>query len=344
MFLLRRSAARALSAAPSKAAFSSPRSITTFTPAAFQSQRQQRITSLFQRRFLTDDATKTQTDADKLAEDKAVEAATSGAPQTLTEEFAQTAAEAPVDENIAPVEAEHAEGASADALGAAAGHAVPQTRNNRPFAVPAADPNRQLYIGNLFFEVTEDQLKAIFSRFGPIEELRLIRGPNGNSRGFGYITFENLADATAAVENLDMQVFEGRNMIVQYQRPRPQRLNQRAQQPYEAKNPPSRVLFIGNMSFQMSDKDLSDLFRDIRNVMDVRVAIDRRTGQPRGFAHADFIDVDSAVQAKKILQEKTIYGRKLRVDFGNGQTKQERDQERGPRQPREPAEPRGDDL
>lgn len=69
------------------------------------------------------------------------------------------------------------------------------------------------------------------------------------------------------------------------------------------------------MSFEMSDKDLNDLFREVRNVIDVRVAIDRRTGQPRGFAHADFIDVDSAVKAKEFLKEKEIYGRRLRVDF-----------------------------
>lgn len=69
------------------------------------------------------------------------------------------------------------------------------------------------------------------------------------------------------------------------------------------------------MSFEMSDKDLNDLFREVRNVIDVRVAIDRRTGQPRGFAHADFIDVDSAVKAAELLSGKEIYGRKLRVDF-----------------------------
>ena len=93
---------------------------------------------------------------------------------------------------------------------------------------------------------------------------------------------------------------------------------------YEA-NPPSKTLFIGNMSFEMSDKDLNDLFRDIRNVMDVRVAIDRRTGQPRGFAHADFIDVASATKAREVLKEKVIYGRQLRVDFSKSGTQQQRE-------------------
>lgn len=50
-------------------------------------------------------------------------------------------------------------------------------------------------------------------------------------------------------------------------------------------------------------------------MLDVRVAIDRRSGQPRGFAHADFIDVASAEKAKEFLGNKVVYGRQLRVDF-----------------------------
>lgn len=80
-------------------------------------------------------------------------------------------------------------------------------------------------------------------------------------------------------------------------------------------NKPGKTLFIGNMSFQMSDKDLNDLFRNINNVLDVRVAVDRRSGQPRGFCHADFIDIPSAQAAKEVLEKKEIYGRQLRVDF-----------------------------
>lgn len=113
-----------------------------------------------------------------------------------------------------------------------------------------------------------------------------------------------------------MQLFEGRRITVQYAARTSSSLdNDRPQRGQEPKNPPSKTLFIGNMSFEMTDRDLSNLFRGIRNVVDVRVAIDRRTGQPRGFAHADFIDVKSAMDALTTLQEKEIYGRKLRVDY-----------------------------
>ena len=91
-------------------------------------------------------------------------------------------------------------------------------------------------------------------------------------------------------------------------------------------SPPSKTLFIGNLAFEMSDADLNKLFRDIRNVIDVRVAIDRRTGQPRGFAHADFVDVESAQKAMEQLSGKDVYGRKLRIDFSAGSR-----ESRGPR-------------
>lgn len=140
---------------------------------------------------------------------------------------------------------------------------------------------------------------------------------------FGYVEFKNVADAQAAIDNLDMQVFEGRNLVCQFHKAKPNSKT-RAHDGNYVSNPPAKTLFIGNMSFEMSDKDLNDLFRDIRNVMDVRVAIDRRTGQPRGFAHADFVDVASATKAKEILKEKTIYGRQLRVDFSKSNDRADR--------------------
>jgi nucleolin len=69
------------------------------------------------------------------------------------------------------------------------------------------------------------------------------------------------------------------------------------------------------MSFDMSDRDLNNLFREIKNVIDVRVAIDRRTGQPRGFAHADFVKVEDAEKAMESLQGKVVCGRALRLDY-----------------------------
>jgi RNA recognition motif-containing protein len=69
------------------------------------------------------------------------------------------------------------------------------------------------------------------------------------------------------------------------------------------------------------------MFKDLKNIVDVRVAIDRRTGAPRGFAHADFVDVASAQLAKEALHGKEYYGRTLRVDYSASTPRKPRTQE-----------------
>jgi nucleolin len=157
------------------------------------------------------------------------------------------------------------------------------------------------------------------------------------------VDFETIAAATKAIETLNQQLFEGRRLAVQYAAYTSRALEDRSggtggpDRVKKPLNPPSKTLFIGNMSFEMTDRDLNALFRGIKNVIDVRVAIDRRTGQPRGFAHADFIDTQSAVDAFKILESKETYGRKLRLDYSYGPSNSPRnspgaDRERGHRE------------
>ncbi|EAT76075.2 hypothetical protein HBI56_091840 [Parastagonospora nodorum] len=296
-FLLRRAAVRAVSATPAKAFLAKPRSIATFTPSTLRTHKQQ-WSAAFQRRFASDDATK------------------NNAP----ENFAQTAAEPPMEDGLTPAQQDaQADPTDAkatitpDTLGQvedAARNAERRPRRSRENNTP---PHNTLYIGNLYYEVTTEQLQKVFSRFGEVASVKIVYDNRGMSRGFGYVEFKSIDDAQTAIDNLDMQVFEGRNLVVQYHRAKSD--SDRPKREFPPANLPSKTLFIGNMSFEMSDKDLNDLFRDIRNVNDVRVAIDRRTGQPRGFAHADFLDVASATKAKEILSAKTIYGRELRVDF-----------------------------
>ena len=136
---------------------------------------------------------------------------------------------------------------------------------------------------------------------------------------FGYVTFESIEASQRAIELFNLQNFEGRRLSVQFSVSRPNTSKRGPDRPQRfgntPNNAPTSTLFIGNMSFDMSDRDLNNLFRDIKDVVDVRVAIDRRTGQPRGFAHADFVDVASAEKAMQELSGKVVSGRPLRIDF-----------------------------
>nr|OQO18014.1 hypothetical protein B0A51_14986 [Rachicladosporium sp. CCFEE 5018] len=261
----------------------------------------------------------------------------SSAAETVTETAAAAAATA----SAAVASATAAVSSTASAVGTAGSPrqtTVPPTklgdREERPerrdpfTPVPAKrstrqknSPSRILYIGNLFFEVTAPQLEAEFARFGEVTNSRIVTDNRGLSKGFGYVELATQEGADQAMQNLDQKVFQGRRMAVQYHARHEKRVDGKPR----SSAPPSKTLFIGNMSYQMSDRDLNDLFRSIRNVLDVRVAIDRRTGQPRGFAHADFIDVESAVKAKAELESKAVYGRALRIDFSGANAGRDRD-------------------
>ncbi|KAI9662134.1 MAG: hypothetical protein M1831_002830 [Alyxoria varia] len=189
--------------------------------------------------------------------------------------------------------------------------ATPAESSSPDTSTPA---NSSLYVGNLFFEVKADDLMKLFSPYGEIEECKVITDARGLSKGFGYVTFGSKEDAEAARSELNQKVVEGRTMIVGRAL---KSANQAREQSSFSRpsSPPSRTLFVGNMSYEMTDKDLNALFRDVKGVIEVRVAIDRRTGQPRGFAHVDFASIDTAKEAVEFLGSKEYYGRRLKIDY-----------------------------
>lgn len=92
----------------------------------------------------------------------------------------------------------------------------------------------------------------------------------------------------------------------------------------EPSNQPTKQLFIGNIPYETTDVELNRIFRDMTNVKDVRVAVDRTTGWPRGFAHADFETVEDAVDAMNKLQGTMLGDRTLRFDYAHGYARQDR--------------------
>lgn len=138
-----------------------------------------------------------------------------------------------------------------------------------------------------------------------------------------FIEYADQETADKAIQMFSESNFEGRRLTVQYARSREG--TQRPRDRERPLSPPSKSLFVGNMSFDMSDRELNNLFSTVRNVTDVRVAIDRRTGQPRGFAHADFVDVESATKAMEQLRSMEVNGRLLRIDYSRSTRSRDRE-------------------
>ncbi len=82
----------------------------------------------------------------------------------------------------------------------------------------------KLYVGNLSYSVTEEQLRELFSQYGEIKEVVIIKDSyTDRSKGFGFIEFTNPTDAEKATSELNGKEHEGRTLKVNEAKQRPQR-------------------------------------------------------------------------------------------------------------------------
>jgi len=80
--------------------------------------------------------------------------------------------------------------------------------------------NEQLYVGNLPYQINAHQLKHIFSQFGELGNVRLIKNMRtGRSKGFAFVTFVNLKDAKKAL-SMNGKDVHGRPAVVRMAKPR----------------------------------------------------------------------------------------------------------------------------
>ncbi|MDZ8187384.1 MAG: RNA-binding protein [Nostoc sp. ChiSLP02] len=78
-----------------------------------------------------------------------------------------------------------------------------------------------IYVGNLSYEVKEDDLRQVFSEYGTVQEVQLpIDRETGRVRGFGFVKMESDAQEAAAIEALDSAEWMGRSLKVNKARPK----------------------------------------------------------------------------------------------------------------------------
>lgn len=79
-----------------------------------------------------------------------------------------------------------------------------------------------IYVGNLSYEVTEEELRQEFSVFGEVESVRLITDRySGRPKGFAFVEMPSESEGQAAIDALNGKAVKGRDMNVNVSRPRP---------------------------------------------------------------------------------------------------------------------------
>lgn len=188
---------------------------------------------------------------------------------------------------------------------------------------PAAPKN--LFVGNLSWNVDEDWLRREFEEFGEILGCRIVTDrESGRSKGFGYVDFSTPEEAQAALDAKKGTELDGRALNVDLAAPRPERgdnanprdrANNRSQQFGDVLSPPSDTLFVANLSFETSAETLRSNFEEYGTITRVALPTHADSGQPKGFGYVGFSSVEEAQAALDAWKGQTLDGRPIRVDF-----------------------------
>ncbi|MBN2168925.1 MAG: RNA-binding protein [Actinobacteria bacterium] len=82
----------------------------------------------------------------------------------------------------------------------------------------------KIYVGNLSYNTSEEDIRAAFSEFGTIDSVAIITDRNtGRSKGFGFVEMNDDSEAKAAIEGMNGKDLDGRSLNVNEARPRRER-------------------------------------------------------------------------------------------------------------------------
>lgn len=186
-----------------------------------------------------------------------------------------------------------------------------------------------VWIGNLSFDtIKEDIQRYIIAKVDIIEEKDIVRvnmplakndGKQIKNKGFLYMDFATEEQKNRVIA-LSEGELNGRNLLIKDAKNyngRPDKNDPIA----NSKNPPSKILFVGNLSFDTTDEQLQKHYQHCGEIKRIRMATFEDTGKCKGFAFLDFVDEESCVKAMKDKSTYKMAGRPLRMEFGEDRSK-----------------------
>jgi len=86
----------------------------------------------------------------------------------------------------------------------------------------------KIFVGNLAYSTTSEEILALFTPFGQVTSAEVVKDRrSGESKGFGFVEMPSKAEAQAAIKGLDLKELNGRAMTVNEAKPRPERRERR---------------------------------------------------------------------------------------------------------------------
>ncbi|KAG4083098.1 hypothetical protein H8356DRAFT_1750932 [Neocallimastix lanati (nom. inval.)] len=79
----------------------------------------------------------------------------------------------------------------------------------------------------------------------------------------------------------------------------------------------TRVVFVGNIPYDYTEEQLTEVFKEVGPVVSFRLVFDRESGKPRGYGFCEYQDAETAASAVRNLNSYEVGGRELRVDYAD---------------------------
>jgi len=167
---------------------------------------------------------------------------------------------------------------------------------------------RKVFVSNLDFDVSEEELKATLESSGEIEVLNLVKNYAGKSKGYGYVTFKTL-EAVKSALNRDRELIRGRAMYISVNQTDPQ--NREKVFKYSTLLERNK-LFVKGLPYKATKESVQELFGQYGEIKDVRI-VTLRNGHSKGIAYVDFVNDNEASKAVVKLDNYVMDGRTISV-------------------------------
>lgn len=176
----------------------------------------------------------------------------------------------------------------------------------------------KLYVGNISFDSTEEELKELFQSYGTVYDCFLPTWPDtGNLRGFAFISMDP-EEAELAITNMDGTEFNGRVISVSKAMARKEKL-ERMSGGINGSTARKEFmkLYVGNISFDSTEDSIRQMFEQYGEVTNVYVPMDYDYDRNRGFAFVTMAGAAAADQAIREADGAELDGRTLKVNLAN---------------------------
>jgi len=159
--------------------------------------------------------------------------------------------------------------------------------------------------------VTETHLYDLFSDVGDVVSVKIpTRQEDGKPRGFAFVEMQNNDLAQKAIHQLNGVIFQNRDLVVDFQdENRDKNVHGFGQAVKNSK------LFVRNIHYSVTEPMLQAVFERVGLVHSVKIALDRETGDSKGFAFIEMVSTDAAQEAINTLNKSVLEGKEIMVNF-----------------------------